>query len=153
MAVLVSADSYLPKETLELMEIKFTIQGLLIYVSILLYLEAFLLGMARFKRLAATVFTLGFAAAGAAFVYRWLHVGHVPLQNLFDVFLTLGMLVWPISVLCRRLLGVGGMTADMLLGSILLFVPGFVLSAEIGRLPPALQSPLFGPHVATYMLA
>jgi ABC-type transport system involved in cytochrome c biogenesis permease subunit len=76
----------------------------------------------------------------------------VPLQNLFEVFLCLGM-IYPVSLFCRRVLRVGGYGADMLIGAIVLFPAGFVFNAEPQQLPPALQSWLFTPHVAVYMLS
>jgi ABC-type transport system involved in cytochrome c biogenesis permease subunit len=53
----------------------------------------------------------------------------------------------------RRLLGVGGTGFDMLLGVIVLFPAGFVFSDAPQYLPPSLQSSLFAPHVAVYMLS
>lgn len=75
------------------------------------------------------------------------------MQNLFEVFIFLGVLVYPISVFCNRILRIGGLAADMLIGAIVLVPAGFVFSAEPQQLPPALQSWLFGPHVLVYMLS
>jgi ABC-type transport system involved in cytochrome c biogenesis permease subunit len=75
------------------------------------------------------------------------------LQNLFEVFLCSGVLAYPISIFCNRVLRVGGVAADALIGMIVLFPAGFVFSAEPMQLPPALQSWLFGPHVLVYMLS
>jgi ABC-type transport system involved in cytochrome c biogenesis permease subunit len=73
-------------------------------------------------------------------------------QNLFEVFLFLGVvlpdfLVLPAHPADRR------RGADMLIGAVVLFPAGFVFNAEPMQLPPALQSWLFAPHVAVYMLA
>ena len=135
------------------MEIKWTILGLAIYATMGLYLAAAVLFLARLRRIGYAVYAVGCAVAVAAWVYRWIETGHVPLQNLFEVFLTLGMLVLPVTVFCRRFLAVGGEAADALIGIIILFAAGFVFSAEPKMLVPALQSPLFIPHVASYMLA
>ncbi len=88
-----------------------------------------------------------------AFAYRWYNVRHVPMQNLFEVFLTLGVLVIPISLSCRWFLGIRSLATDLLLGAVVLFPAGFVFSADPQQLPPALQSWLFAPHVAVYMLS
>ena len=88
-----------------------------------------------------------------AFAYRWYHVRHVPMQNLFEVFLTLGVLTIPISMLSRWFLGIKSMSTDLLLGAVVLFPAGFVFNASPQYLPPALQSWLFAPHVAVYMLS
>lgn len=135
------------------MEIKYTIQGLLIYAAIAMYLLAMLAAALRRPKAGRTLCILGFAFAVFAFGYRWCHAHHVPFQNLFEVFLGLGMLVCPVSLFCRRVLRVGGFSSDMLVGAIVLFPAGFVFSAEPRQLPPALQSWLFAPHVAVYMLA
>jgi ABC-type transport system involved in cytochrome c biogenesis permease subunit len=136
------------------MEIKYTIQGLLIYAAMSGYLTAFLAAFAlRNKKPARALYFLAFLISTAAFTYRWLHVRHVPLQNLFEVFLCLGMLMYPISLFCRRVLKVSGHAFDMLLAAIVLFPAGFIFNAQPQRLPPALQSWLFTPHVAVYILA
>lgn len=135
------------------MAVKMTLQGLLIYMTMGAYLVAMVLTLARRPRAGLSVFGLGFLAGLAAFIYRWVHVAHWPMQNLFEVFVTLGMLCFPISILCRRYLRIGGQAGDMLIGIVLLFPAGFVFRAEPLQLPPALQSPLFAPHVAVYMIS
>jgi ABC-type transport system involved in cytochrome c biogenesis permease subunit len=134
------------------MEIKYTIQGLLIYATIAVYLSAFVTSLLRRAKTGHILYLFGFAIAVFSFGYRWYHVRHVPLQNLFEVFLCLGM-IYPVSLFCRRFLRVGGYSADMLIGAIVLFPAGFVFNAEPQQLPPALQSWLFTPHVAVYMLS
>jgi len=135
------------------MEIKYTIQGLLIYATMAAYLLAFVTTLARRTRTGRGLFLVGFVLAAFAFVYRWVHVQHIPLQNLFEVFLFLGVACYPISWFCRKALRIGGQWADMLIGVIVLFPAGFVFNAEPMQLPPALQSWLFAPHVAVYMLS
>ncbi len=135
------------------MEIKYTIQGLLIYIAIAMYLLAFLTTFLRRERIGNFLYLLGFIAAVLAFVYRWYDVRHAPLQNLFEVFLCLGVISYPVSWFCRYTLGAGGYSGDMLIAAIMLVPAGFVFSAEPQRLPPALQSWLFVPHVAVYALS
>ena len=135
------------------MAIKLTLEGVLIYGTMLAYLAAGILLLGKEKRLGSGLFFVGFLLAVAAFVARWLHVQHVPMQNLFEVFLCLGMLAWPISVFCQRCLRVSGAAGDCLVAFIVLFPAGFVFNAEPQKLPPALQSWLFAPHVAAYMAA
>lgn len=135
------------------MEIKYTTQGFLIYGAISAYLLAFLTILLRRKKTGDLLYTLGFLITTAAFAYRWYLVRHVPFQNLFEVFLSLGLAIYPISLFCRRILRIGGLSADMLIGAVILFPAGFIFSAEPLQLPPALQSWLFAPHVAVYMLS
>lgn len=135
------------------MEIKYTVQGLLIYVTMAAYLLALVATIARRPRVGQVLFLAGFALATSSCAYRWVHVRHVPLQNLFEVFLFLGVACYPISWFSRRVLRIGGQSFDMLIGVSVLFPAGFVFNAEPMPLPPALQSWLFGPHVAVYMIS
>ena len=135
------------------MAVKLTIEGILIYCTMFAYLTAAIALMFKKNRFGWTAYVLGFALATATFVLRWHHVGHVPLQNLFEVFLCLGMLICPVSLFCRRFMRVGGIAADCVIGFIVLFPAGFVFNAVPQKLPPALQSGLFIPHVAAYMTA
>jgi len=135
------------------MEIKYTIQGLLIYVTITAYILAILTTLLRLTKLGHFLYILGFAIATLSFGYRWYDVSHVPLQNLFEVFLCLGMICYPVSLFCRRVLQIGGRCADMLISAIILFPAGFIFNAQPQQLPPALQCWLFAPHVAIYALS
>ena len=135
------------------MAIKLTLQGALIYSTMAAYLIAIALLLLKRRKSAMTVYAAGFIIAICSLALRWAHVGHIPLQNLFEVFLVLGALVFPLSLLCRRFLRIGGEGGDMMIGMVILFPAGLVFSAEPQRLPPALQSPFFAPHVLAYMLA
>jgi ABC-type transport system involved in cytochrome c biogenesis permease subunit len=135
------------------MAIKHTILGLLIYVTIAAYLLACVALMAGRRKVGRAVFVAGFFVAILSFIYRWYDVRHVPLQNLFEVFLFLGMICYPISWFCWRVLRIGGQWTDALIGAVVLVPAGFVFNAEPMPLPPALQSWLFAPHVTVYMLS
>lgn len=136
------------------MAIKFTIQGLLIYTTMAVYLVAFAATILRRRTIGIVLFSIGFLISCISIAYRWIHVEHVPMQNLFEVFLCLGTLVYPISIFCSRMLRVSAAAAaDMLIGVIVLFPAAFIFSAEPQQLPPALQSWLFAPHVLVYMLS
>lgn len=133
------------------MAIKWTFLGMLIYLVIASYLLAFLSTVFGKKKAGQLLYLAGFVIAVIAFGYRWYEVGHVPFQNMFEIFLSMGVLIYPLSVLCRRILGVGGEAVDMFVGVILLFPAGFVFHAEPLMLPAALQSWLFIPHVGVYL--
>ena len=137
------------------LEIKISVVGALIYLAMLLYAASSLLMRSRGSRpaLGKRLYVVGFLAAAAAIVLRGYEVEHVPLQNLFEVCLCMGALIYPISLFCRRFLKVGGEWADAVIGLIVLFPAGFVFSEEAQRLPPVLQSFLFVPHVSAYMLS
>jgi len=133
--------------------LQLTLQGGLIYAAMVAYLAGFSLALLTARRAARALFGAGFLIAVAAVVYRGVQAGHVPLRNLFDVFLVLGMLMYPLSLGARRLAGIGGEAADMLIAAVLLFPAGFVLDGQPAPLPPVLQSPFFVPHVLAYMVA
>jgi len=100
------------------------------------------------------VFGAAFGLGVASFALRWITVDHVPMQSMFEVMLTIGMCVFPISLILSGPMRVPGQWVDPLLAAVLLVPPVFGLfDPEPGKLPPALQSSLFLPHVATYMLA
>lgn len=100
-----------------------------------------------------TLFALGFAILIAAFVLRWRQVGHVPMQSLFEIFLTLGMVIYPLSLFCRKVLAIDSPAVDAAIGLIVLVPAGLFFKSDPQHLPPALQSRLFIPHVASYILA
>ena len=135
------------------MAIKYTFLGSLIYLVIATYLFAFLMTVLGRKKTEQGLYLAGFIIAAAAFSYRWYDVRHVPFQNMFEIFLSMGMMIYPLSIFCRHILRVGGDAVDMLIGVVLLFAAGFVFSAEPQKLPPALQSWLFTPHVAVYLMS
>jgi len=97
------------------MAIKWTIQGLLIYAGLAAYFIAFIATLLRRRKIGTVTYFLGFLVGCAAIAYRWIHVSHIPMQNLFEVFLVLGALVYPISIFCNRILRIGGVAGDMLL--------------------------------------
>lgn len=137
------------------MAIKWSIQGLLIYATMAAYVLAFIAMVVRRRRLGWTLYAVGFGIALASVIYRGIYVAHVPLQNLFEVFLFIAMLMFPLSLFSRRVLHVGGVAVDTIIGVVPLFAAGFVerFSETARHLPPSLQSPLFVPHVAVYMAA
>ncbi len=135
------------------MAIKWTILGLAIYAAMGLYAAAAVLFALKVRRAAWVVYGAGCAAAAAGWAWRWGEAGHVPLQNLFEVFLTLGALMFPLTLFARRFLDVGGEGGDAVIGLLVLFPVGFVFSGEPKPMMPALQSFLFVPHVSAYMVA
>ena len=137
------------------MVIKADMQGALIYLAMTGYLGVLLTSL-KFPRTAKILFAGTFAVNIAALVYRWIVVGHLPMQNMFEVFLFLGVAIWPIYQISRKILPQDhrvNMFIDAVLGLIILVPAGFFFDHSPQHLPPALQFWLFGPHVAAYMLA
>lgn len=134
------------------MNLKHSLLGMLIYAAMLLYASAFVARKLSFRRAGRALFAAGFLIAAGAVAWRGLSTGHIPLQNLFEVFLAMGALIYPIALACRRL-PASREGADMLLGVILLWPAGFIFPETPRPLPPALQSFLFAPHVLVYLAA
>jgi ABC-type transport system involved in cytochrome c biogenesis permease subunit len=107
----------------------------------------------RRRKLGMAVFVGGFVLALAGVLVRWFEVRHVPLQNLFEVCLFMGMLALPISLFCRFYLHSRDQAVDALVGAIFLFPAALVFPADPERLPPPLRTWIFAPHVTAYMLA
>ncbi len=133
------------------MMVKATVQGGLIYLTLALFLLTAVLLGGRCRREGRVLWFFAFCAALASVVWRGLHTGHPPMQNLFEFFLCMAAALWPLSVLSRWQTGTDTDLQDALLGLVILFPAGFVFSEEVRRLPPALQSPLFIPHVGSYV--
>ena len=133
------------------MMIKGTLQGGLIYLTMALFLAAALLLRDKYRPVGRNLWFMGFVAAVASLVWRGFHTGHPPMQNLFEFFLCMAAFLWPLSRMSRRQTGTDTDRQDALLGLLILFPAAFVFSEEVRRLPPALQSPLFVPHVGSYV--
>lgn len=129
------------------------IQDILIYLAFAGHCAAFLLALARCPRAAQRTYAGAFGLVLIAFIFRWLTTRHVPLQNLYEIFIVLAM-VYPLSRFCRKYLQTGLETFDMALAAIILVPVAFhFFDPQPQHLPPALQSWIFIPHVAAYMAA
>jgi ABC-type transport system involved in cytochrome c biogenesis permease subunit len=147
------------------LQIKPDVQGLLIYSTMAGFSLSMLLAVLITKysrlntagrRLLSSVFLLTSVLSLASVVYRGFHVHHLPMQNMFEVFLFLGACIGPIHWLSGKMLDrrhAVFLAMDAIIGLVVLFPAGFVFPHQPQFLPPALQSWLFGPHVAAYMLA
>jgi len=136
------------------MELKMTPQGLFIYLTMTAFLlAAILLRDKKRQALGHGFWFAGFVAAIVSLVYRGIHTGHPPMQNLFEFFLCMAASLWPLSLLSKKQTGLDTSFQDALLGLLILIPAGFVFCEEPRSLPPALQSPLFIPHVGSYVAA
>lgn len=138
------------------MLVKHSVEGYLIYAAIAVVAAAMVFHLLRKTRPSFTAAGIAVTLLGLAWSHRWNHLGHIPLQNMFEIFLTLGVFMLPAGFLARRLTGIQSMAdklGDYILMLIILFPAGFIFSDQTQKLPPALQSPLFAPHVAVYIIA
>jgi len=133
------------------MTIKFTLQGGLIYLTTLFFAATVIARCVNRRALSQTLWGAGFAVAVMSLIWRGIHTGHPPMQNLFEFFLCMAAFLWPLSQFSRWKNGLDTTTQDALLGIFILIPAGFVFDEAVRRLPPALQSPLFVPHVASYV--
>ena len=133
------------------MMVKMTLQGGLIYLTLALFLAAAAALRSRKRTVGRGFWFAGFVVAVLSVAWRGLHTGHPPMQNLFEFFLCMAAALWPLSQWSRWRNGIDTEMQDALLGALILFPAGFVFGEEVRRLPPALQSPLFIPHVASYV--
>lgn len=147
------------------MHIKADVQGMLIYGAMAAFAICLALTFlwlkskqtnAKLRRLISPVFVSASLVSIVSVAYRGLQVNHLPMQNMFEVFLFLGACIGPIHWFSSKVIGLKHpvlMAVDALIGIVVLFPAGFVFNHQPQFLPPALQSWLFGPHVAAYMLA
>jgi ABC-type transport system involved in cytochrome c biogenesis permease subunit len=124
----------------------------MMYGAMALYAAAVLPGGSSRRRFGRGLFAGGFILALAAVAWRGFSTGHAPFQNLFEIFLAMGALIYPLARLWRPLPG-GESRSDPLLGLLMLWPAAFVFPERPRPLPPALQSALFIPHVAVYLAA
>lgn len=134
------------------MQITYSIQSLLVYLTLFLASLAFVCVLLRSKRAARIIFVLAFVSSLLAFTYRYVCAAHLPMQSMFEIFLALAVLIWPISIFSRKLLGQKGILGDIIIYILVLFPAAFVFETNVDKLPEILKSPFFGPHVLCYLV-
>jgi ABC-type transport system involved in cytochrome c biogenesis permease subunit len=123
-----------------------------IYFAIALYFLALIGALLKKTKLMRFAFLTGFLMACLAFLFRWLNKSHIPLQNMFEIFLFMGLFVYPVSIFCRSYLFIKVDAIDISSGILFLIVAQFIFHSPPQQLPPALQSWLFIPHVISYLI-
>lgn len=134
------------------MGIKYSLLGAGIYLTMLGYWVCAILARTQRQRASTVAWWVTGLFGTAVVVLRGCSTGHWPMQNLFEFFLCLGAVLPWVSLMTLRWLKVDMRLADALLGLLILVPAGFVFDDGIRKLPPALQSPLFMPHVGSYVL-
>ncbi len=103
------------------------------------------------RKTATFLFTCGAAAAVAAAAMHAAAGKSAPLKNIKEFMLS-GAAALPLFTLySAKKLKCRTVGADSFLAAALLFPCAFVFTFKTRMLPPALQSPLFVPHVASYL--
>jgi len=122
-----------------------------------LYLVSAGLYLARLRRAGIGVAALAFGVNAVAVFYRGIEAGHLPFSNMYETMITLAACMFPFLLFSE--FGLKSRTGwiDGLLAAIILFPSAFEISSTftpaIKKLPPALRSNLFFPHVMTYLFA
>ncbi|MBI9019358.1 MAG: cytochrome c biogenesis protein CcsA [Phycisphaerae bacterium] len=78
------------------------------------------------------------------------------MKNLYEVFITLAMLLPVVTLISKKILNVSYEALDMFWAFLILIPPGFIggtFSEHSAPLRPALQTWLFAPHIGAYMLS
>lgn len=104
------------------------------------------------RGLGEALFAAGCLVVAIAFTMRWRSIGRPPLQTMYEVLMALGVAMYPVWLFCRHVLGARGTAGASVIGIAVLVPVGFVLRDGSEPLNPLLQSPLFVPHVALYLL-
>lgn len=129
----------------------------LLFTALVLYVVSSIAAALRKTTIAWGLLAAGGGCALAGWIWRGIQTGdfatgHAPLQNMYEVFLLMGWGIAPLAALFRWGLRVRGAWIDALLGALVLFPAVFVFDPDKQYLMPALQSPLFIPHVVVYLL-
>ncbi|MBQ9431505.1 MAG: cytochrome c biogenesis protein CcsA [Kiritimatiellae bacterium] len=133
------------------MAVKLTIQGGLIYLTMLFFIATLVAARLRRNQNATAFWIGGFTVALLSVAWRGFSTGHPPMQNLFEFFLCMAAALAPLSWWNLRRHGLDTKFQDAVIGLVILFPAGFVFKEEMRHLMPALQSPFFVPHVAAYV--
>lgn len=126
------------------------------YLTIILlglYGGAFLLHFLAGARVGAIVFAVGAGLNFFLVAQRWVASGRVPLSNMYEIMLALGFCVFILYLITEWGFKVRAPWVDPLIAVAVIIPVAFVFDKEIQPLMPALQSPLFFPHVFTYILS
>jgi ABC-type transport system involved in cytochrome c biogenesis permease subunit len=141
------------------LHIQSSLEGNLVYAAMIVLIAGVVLSLlGKTKWVPAAAFGT-FVVLLAGWIIRWIAVAHLPMQTMFEIFLTLAVCLFPVGAIARKLKGSGtffasrDIAADIILALIVLFPAGFVFPDQPQVLPPILQSPFFGPHVLAYMLS
>ena len=105
---------------------------------------------ARCRRPIVWLYGLAFLGAAAMLVHRGLSTGHAPMQNMYEFLMCTAAFLPILTYLARR--ERHALVIDAALQALVLVPVAFFMDGRVKHLMPALQSPLFVPHVGAYVL-
>ena len=124
----------------------------LLYMTIGLYVLAVILHFLLTSEVGFAFFLAGSTVNLYLWVRRWIDAGHIPFSNMYELFLSLGACMIILHLITEYGLKTKAPWLDPLLAAVIL-TGGSFRDPDIAPLMPALQSPLFFPHVFSYLVA
>lgn len=108
----------------------------------------------RIRKAGLALFGFSWAANAALFVVNWVAGGHPPFGSMYHVMTFLPLCFPPLYVLVAVRNKLGWLDSYFALTSAVAFIGALCMKREVvWHMMPALRSPWFVPHVASYMLS
>jgi len=123
-----------------------------LFLIIGLYLAAVILHFKVNSKAGFAAYTTGAVINLSLSINRWIESGHEPFSNMYETLLTLGACIYLLHLITEYGMKVKAPWIDPLIAAIVV-TGAFFQERGIKPLMPALQSPLFFPHVFAYIIA
>lgn len=98
------------------------------------------------------LYALYFVCAIAMLVHRTISTGHPPMQNMYEFLMCSAAFIPLLTFVSAKLDKQNTILVDSILALFVMIPVGFAMDGTVKRLMPALQSPLFIPHVGAYVI-
>lgn len=131
----------------------FAATGFVYLVAFALYVAVFFTPSKAVARAATAVMTLAVLVNAGLFTWMWIDFGRAPLKSLFETAIFLALNIGLLYLVMERLYRTqifGAISAAFAVGSIVFALTKW--DAEVQKLPAALQSGWFVPHVWVYFV-
>lgn len=123
------------------------------YIVLVLYAAAVVLHFVMGRWIGIGIYTCGAVVNISLVFQRWSEAGHLPFSNMYETMLTLAAGIYVLFLITEWGLKVNAPWMDPLIAGMVFTPVAFeFFPREIQPLMPALQSPLFFPHVMSYIL-
>ncbi len=103
-------------------------------------------------RIVRGLYGLAFLGAVSMLIHRGITTGHPPMQNMYEFLICTAALLPVLTFVSARWDRQDTLLVDSILLALVLIPVGFFMDGSVKRLMPALQSPLFVPHVGAYVI-
>jgi ABC-type transport system involved in cytochrome c biogenesis permease subunit len=105
-----------------------------------------------YPRFIWALYVVYFLAAIAMLVHRTISTSHPPMQNMYEFLMCSASFIPLLTFLSLKIDRQNTLLVDSILTLIVMIPVGFAMDGSLKRLMPALQSPLFIPHVGAYVI-